>query len=607
MLEETCYKNYISRVENAVVDNPKYFWSYTKSLSKGSQSLPAVMKYDSTQADTGESVCNLFADYFKTTFLCSSSSGVQPMIEPTATSTSICDIEINSNEVLKLLKSVDLNKGAGPDFIPPILISNCAESLVNPLCVIFRRSLAEGTVPRIWKSAFVTPVHKSGDRSNIKNYRPISKLCIFAKILEKIVHSQVYSSLKISFITEQHGFVKNKSTESNLLIFCDYTSRNMESGGQVDTIYTDFSKAFDRIDHHILIQKLLNCGIHGNLFRWFTSYVQNRSQSVAINGFTSSWVGIPSGVPQGSLLGPLLFVIFINDIHCIFKHSHFLLYADDTKIYRAVKNVNDCLLLQDDLNRFSKYCIENRLDLNVAKCHTMSFTRKPNPILFNYTLNSTSIANSHSTRDLGIYQDPKLLFDNHINKIVQKASRSLGFIMRSTSKFKKVKPIKVLYCSFVRSILEYVSVVWNPCYDIYIKRIESIQRKFLKFLQFKTKTTDLCYRDRCVRHHFLPLDLRRKITDLVYLTKILNGSVDSPELVMNISFRIPRASSRHYRPLSLPPTKTNYRQNSYFVRAPRSMNELCHSNDQLDLHLMKPATIKNLMASSFFAPLPAED
>jgi hypothetical protein len=607
MLEDTCYKEYISRVENAVVDNPKYFWSYAKSLNKGSLGLPAVMNYDSTRADTGESICNLFAEYFKTTFLCTSSpSGVQNITEPAATSANICDIEINPNEVLKLLKSVDLNKGAGPDFIPPILILNCAESLVKPLCIIFRRSLSEGVVPEIWKSAFVTPVHKCGDRSNIKNYRPISKLCIFAKTFEKIVHSQVYSSLKLSFITEQHGFVKKRSTDSNLLIFCDYASRNMESGGQVDAIYTDFSKAFDRIDHQILLQKLLECGIHGNLFRWFTSYVQNRSQAVAVNGFTSSWVGIPSGVPQGSLLGPLLFVIFINDIHGILKHSHFLLYADDTKIYRAIKNINDCLLLQDDLNRFTQYCVENRLDLNVSKCHSMSFTRKLIPISFNYSLNSIDIINSSSTRDLGLYQDPKLIFDIHIDKIVKKASRSLGFIMRSTSKFKKIKPIKVLYCSFVRSILEYASVVWNPCYDIYIKRIESIQRKFLKFLQFKTNTTDSCYHDRCVRHHFLPLDLRRKVSDLVYLTKILSGSVDSPELIMNIDFRIPRASSRHYRPLAIPQTKTNYRQNSYFVRAARSMNELCHCNDQLDLHLLKPAIIKNLMASSFFAPQPTE-
>lgn len=207
------------------------------------------------------------------------------------------------------------------------------------------------------KSALVTPVHKKGPKSEVSNYRPISKLCIVAKVFERVVYDQVYAALHNTFDHNQHGFLKGRSTVSNLVLFNEYLTDAMDSGSQVDVVYTDYSKCFDKIDHKLLITKLELIGIRGDLLRWFSSYIDNRSQAVVINNYISGWVRIPSGVPQGSLLGPLLFLIFINDISSCFHTSQLLCFADDMKIFSTIRSANDVVNLQADLSRLDLYLL----------------------------------------------------------------------------------------------------------------------------------------------------------------------------------------------------------------------------------------------------------
>ncbi|KAJ0177822.1 hypothetical protein K1T71_006695 [Dendrolimus kikuchii] len=278
IVEKECFKSYITNIEESIIKNPKRLWSYVKSLKFSSNSIPATMSYEGISARTGESICNLFCTYFQSTFLSAPSNGNSSpsihFLENPYYINSINTIVVEPVSVHELLKSLDINKGAGPDNIAPLLIVKCAKALTMPLTYLFRKSLTEGTVPTIWKSAFITPVHKNGNKSDIKNYRPISKLCIFAKVLERIVYTNVYSALH-----------------------------------------------------------------------------------------------------TGSLLGPLLFTIFINDINNCFKFSNFLLYADDVKIFRSINTINDCYLLQHDLHQFEQYCTLNKLDLNISKCYKITFTR----------------------------------------------------------------------------------------------------------------------------------------------------------------------------------------------------------------------------------------
>lgn len=374
---------------------------------------------------------------------------------------------------------------------------------------------------------------------------------------------------------------------------------HMSEPSQVDVVYTDYSKCFDRIDHFILLRKLQSVGIRGDLYRWFTSYVENRCQTVALNGYTSSTMVIPSGVPQGSILGPLLFIIFVNDISSCFINSKIILYADDMKILCPIKSLESAKNLQEDLARFEEFCFANRLDLNVSKCYICSFTRKLNPIIYDYKLKNSDIIRVNFIRDLGIIFDSKLLFDKHIDYIVNKASKALGFILRISVDFTSLKTYKILYCAFVRSHLEYASQVWNPAFDIYITRIERIQKRFLRFLQFKTRKYVTNYEKRCQKFHILPLYKRRHIADLAYLLKIANGLVDCPELLEQIGMRVPYASCRRPCVIDVPCAKTCYRRNSYLLRAARSFNNLAKDHE-VDLFNTSTSQLKRLLASIFF-------
>lgn len=484
--------------------------------------------------------------------------------------------------------------------MPPTFIVNCARSLTVPITLLYRRSLSEGVVPKIWKTAYITPIHKKGPKDLIENYRPISKLCVFAKVLEKVVYIQLYASLKHSLSEYQHGFISGRSTTSNLLICSEYLTKHMSEPAQVDIIYTDYSKAFDRIDHVILLQKLQRVGIRGNLFRWFSSYVHNRCQTVVLNGFTSASMYIPSGVPQGSLLGPLLFIIFVADISSCFRSSKILLYADDMKILSPIRSNEDASRLQEDLNKFQNYCIINKLDLNVSKCYVCSFTRKPIHILFNYTLKNSSLSRVSFIRDLGVTFDSKLLFNNHVNDVVSKASKALGFVLRMSSQFQSIKTLKILYCAYVRSHLEYASQVWNPSYGIYINRIEGIQRKFLRYLQYRTNIYLPDYSARCKKQHLLPLHERRRIADISYLLSLANGTIDCPELLGQLGLRTSSNALRKPNLLHIPTARSNYRQNSFLIRACRCYNSMSKNVD-LDLFNMSVLKFKRISADVYFS------
>lgn len=269
------------------------------------------------------------------------------------------------------------------------------------------------------------------------------------------------------------------------------------------------------------------------------------------------------------------------------------------KIMKQVSTVEDAILLQEDLDNFQNYCAINKLDLNISKCYVCSFTRKPNPINFNYTLLGTPVNRVNVIRDLGVTFDSKLIFGVHIDNVVKKASKALGFILRISSEFKSIKTIKILYCSFVRSHLEYGSQVWNPNYNIYINRLESIQRKFLRYVQFRTKVYLPNYPKRCKKFHILPLFERRNIADLVFLFKVMNGLADTPELVSKIGLRVPSTFLRRFHLLDTHAAKTTYRQNSYLIRASRAYNSACGEVD-IDLCNTSIVKLKKTLCDYFF-------
>lgn len=574
-VESECYTKYIAQIEEGITNSPKAFWHFIKN-KKCNGSYPSSMSYQGNETNDPRDICERFASYFQSTFL-NSNSGESRYCDHDEVNGSDChSIEINPKKVCALLNKLDLNKSAGPDLIPAVFLRSCAKELSIPISILFERSLREGVMPSRWKSAFITPIHKKGAKNIIENYRPISKLCLIAKVFERLVFNELSASLNQYLDPFQHGFVKNRSVTSNLLVFTDYITEKMESGNQVDAIYTDYTKAFDRIDHSLLLYKLSRAGIRGDLFRWFSSYVKNRSQAIVLNGYTSSWNTIPSGVPQGSLLGPLLFILFISDIGSCFRHSNYLLFADDMKIYRTVNTDADALLLQEDLDRLNVYCIANKLELNISKCNSISFCRKPHVNNYVYKLMNEPLTIVQQVKDLGVVLDTKLSFEYHIDAIVAKASKAMGFIMRMSGSFKTMKTIKILYCSYVRSHLEFASQIWNPDYEKYKSRIEKLQSKFTRFLSFKFKLNKISYEQRCKKFHLLPLYLRRHLADLILLVKVARGIIDCPLLLNKINLKVPILHLRNSLLLEVPFCHTRYRANSFLLRACTRFNQICN-------------------------------
>ncbi|CAH2216375.1 jg3180 [Pararge aegeria aegeria] len=270
--------------------------------------------------------------------------------------------------VEKALKKLDKNKGAGPDELPAIFIKNCAATLAYPLYLIFNRSLATGIFPDKWKFANVVPIPKSGQADDILNYRPISLLSHVSKVFESLICPYLSFQLQSILIAQQHGFRNKMSTVSNLTEYTTQIIDNIDKGYQVDAIYMDVSKAFDRVDHMILISKLYDAGIQGTLLSWLSSYLSCRQQKVVVCGYESDPFRVPSGVPQGSHLGPMLFLVYINDVCDNIKSSNFTLFADDLKIFKAIKTPLDSDSLQNDLNSISDWSAKNKLPLNIKKC-----------------------------------------------------------------------------------------------------------------------------------------------------------------------------------------------------------------------------------------------
>lgn len=579
ILQNFLYQNYLLYIESNLKKNPKQFWNYV-SLKKENNSLPSKMLFNGNHASSDVDKAELFASFFKSVFV--NDANEVPIDEfligyyPTSRFTTISIEEIH-NELL----SIDTNKGIGPDRIHPILLKNCANALARPLQLIFNKSMEDCIFPRRWKSSHVTPIFKSGSKSSVTNYRSIVKMPTIGKFFESIVNKRIKESIAHKITPRQHGFVTSRSTTSNVIEFVEYSLRNIENGNQIDVLYTDFLKAFDRVDHRILISKMKQFDLPVKVIRWIWSYLRGRKLCVRVNQQLSSSFVTNSGVPQGSHLGPTLFTMFINDLPQIVNSVNILLYADDAKSYAIVNNASDAAQFQQGIEQLNNWCSENKLQLNVLKCKIMSFHRKRVPFVGNYRIANDNIARVDKFRDLGILLDPKLSFTLHIDTIIAKAFSCLGFLKRMCSNMYDPYTLKSLYCAHVRSVLEYASVIWQPHYPVHIKRIENIQHKFTRFairyLDWDYENNPRpSYETRCKMIDIETLERRRFNANYFIFYDILNGFIDAPRLSEEIVFNEPARSLRNNGNdrIRIEFRRTNYGKNAPMNRMSRLYNAI---------------------------------
>ena len=350
----------------------KLFWNYVNPKRKGSNDLTVIkMDNGSTLTDERE-ISECMNEFFASVFTRENLENI-PSFEQIITDDSLSFLQCSVDEVTKLLKELKPRKSPGPDGIHPLILKNCADTLAISICKIYNMSFSLGKIPDCWKQADIIPLHKKGAKNNCKNYRPVSLTSILCKVCEKIArqHLEEFWITKDIFISNQFGFMKGKSCLSQLLtVFHDW-AHNRNSGLPTDVVFLDFTKAFDSVPHERLLLKLHAYGIREPLLSWVRSFLTNRQQRVVLRGHYSSWTAVVSGVPQGTVLGPILFLIYINDITRNVE-SQSKLFADDMKVYRALRNVHeDTQILQDDLNALEQWITDWQLSVNTTKCEVM--------------------------------------------------------------------------------------------------------------------------------------------------------------------------------------------------------------------------------------------
>jgi hypothetical protein len=524
-------------------------------------------------------LCDIFNNYFSSVFNNKTYSNL-PEID-TKRIPELASLELSENDVVKELNKPNVHKAPGPDGILTKVLKECRESLKTPITRIFNISLSQGKLPEDWKRANVVPIFKKGSKLEVGHYRPVSLLPIISKVLEGCVLNKIIEIIRPQITKLQHGFMKGKSTTSQIITVIANIHKIFDNKDKTDVIYFDLAKAFDSVPHNLLLHKLQSFGIHGTLLKWIGDYLTNRQQRVTCDGQNSSWRPVSSGVPQGSILGPILFIIYINDLPDILSPETLCaIFADDTKIYRRIQNNNDIIQLQNDIDNVAEWGTKWGLTFNTKKTVHLPITYTPT-IDSAYKMEDAAIRQEDTMGDLGITVSSNLRWTQHINQIITKAHQRLGLIIRTLGYDAPQKAKQNAYVAMVRSVLEYGSSIWSPVDKDTLKRIEKIQRKATNFITnnpYITKPNYKTYKERLLETNLLPLSYRREINDLALLCKSM--AHDSPlEIEDYIKFNTREEGARtrlvtQAQTFTIPKTKTTQTGTFYPIRVARLWNSL---------------------------------
>lgn len=483
------------------------------------------------------------------------------------------DITITVQGVRKLLTNLDPNKASGPDNLSTRVLKELSDEVAPILTMIFRSSLESGMVPADWKTALVTPVFKKGQRNDPANYRPVSLTSVCCKTLEHILTSTIMNHLENNEImsSQQHGFRKKRSCETQLLGFTNELIENTSRGQQTDILIMDFAKAFDKVNHSLLIHKLRQYGVVGKINQWILDFLTSRRQAVVVNGVKSGFIDVKSGVPQGSVLGPCLFLVYINDLPNNLR-TRSRLFADDTAIYTAVDSMSDQLALQQDLNALASWERKWDMQFHPQKCVSLPVTRCREPLPYQYVLHSHTLDTVRSAKYLGITIKKDIGWSDHIENVCSKANRALGFLKRNL-KIKSWKIKDTAYKAYVRPILEYASTIWDPHQQQHINRIESVQRRAARFVVRDFRRTS-SVTDIMKRLEWRSLEERRRVARLTMLYKILHETVAVEDIKVKLTPLPERQRRGHGQQFLIPRCRTEYHLNSFLPKTISDWNAL---------------------------------
>ena len=499
-------------------NKPKAFWKYVRSRLKTISTIPSLIKSDGSKATRSKDKADTLNNFFASVFTVEDSENI-PDSNNCHVDKLLSSLHISPETVKEKLDKLDPNKSPGHDRWHPFFLKNLADSLCIPLSILFNKSLKEGA-HKSWLKATVTPIYKKGIKNSPGNYRPVSMTSVISKLMESILRDEIMTHVMQNNLlsNDQHGFVPGRDCLTQLLLCLEHWTSMVERGEVFDVVYTDFAKAFDSVAHERLLSKINNMGIQGDIHNWIRSFLCGRTQAVNVDGVLSEWLKVISGVPQGSVIGPLLFVIFINDLPDEVKHNLCKLFADDCKLYGVVEHDGEDMI-QDDINHMESWSKRWQLMFNASKCKVMHFGYS-NPRK-DYVLYGEILEQSRNEKDLGVIIDDTLKFHVHAAAASKKANQILGVIKKAYTT-RDPFSIRTLYESMVRPHLEYGNAIWGPFYQGDIKKIEAVQRRATKLIP---ELRDIPYGERLTRLKLPSLLYRRKRGDMIVMYKIMNGQV----------------------------------------------------------------------------------
>lgn len=569
--------------------NPKYFFSYAKRKSRTSSSIGPLIRDDGTYATDDKEMSELLRKQYETVF-----SQPDPtkmvrdpnvfFLEEDENINQIMDLEIESEDIERAITSMPLHSAPGPDSWNSVLLKNCKTSLSKPLAIMWRKSLDSGEIPESLKNTTIAPLHKGGNKALPKNYRPVALTSHVTKIFERVVRSKITKHMEDNglYNAGQHGFRAGRSCLSQLLDHYDRILVELEEGKNVDVIYTDFAKAFDKCDHGIIAHKLKEKGISGKIGRWIYNFLSNRKQVVAVNGELSARSVVKSSVPQGTVLAPLLFLILISDIDSQVEHCWVSSFADDTKVSLGIETIDDIERLQTDLNTVFQWARENNMQFNEDKFQLMRYGENQE-IKENTTYTTESamqISRKIDVTDLGVIMSENMSFKVHNQAKAAAAKKLSGWILR-TFKTREAGPMLTLFKSLVIPRLEYCSALTSPAMAGDINDLESVQRSFTFHI---TSVKHLDYWDRLKALNLYSLERRRERYLIIYTWKVIEGIV--PNLHTTILWDW---SDRGGRKCKIPPLKTKCKRKLVSIR------DSWLTNKGPRLFNVLPAEVRNLM------------
>ena len=502
--------------------NPKFFYAYVKKFNKVENRIgPLKDNQGKLNADPEEKANLLQHQYIK---VFSNPEDANMNIEyKDKCNEEISDIIITIEDIKKAVKDIPKYAAPGPDKLPAIVLKECIDQIAEGILIIWRKSLDTGEVPDSLKLQTIIPLFKKGSKSLPENYRPVSLTSHLIKLFERVLRKKLIKFIEDNNLlsNNQHAFRMGRSCLSQLLQHMEEVLLSLEGKKNIDVVYLDFAKAFDKVDHRILLKKLHQFGIRGKLKTWIENFISNRYQQVLVEGKVSRKEKVVSGVPQGTVLGPLLFLIYINDLEAAMKHSILRIFADDSKIVKEIETLADHEKLQEDLNIANEWSSDNNMELNQKKFQLMQYGNNDDLKRPYSTGSDIPLQKESDIKDLGVYLSEDLSWETQIADTVKKSRKYLGWILRSF-KSRKADVLISLYQTYVVARLEYASILWSPYQIKDISRLEAIQRTITSKVE---GLENLNYHQRLYRLKLFSMQRRRDRYAAIYMYKVANNLV----------------------------------------------------------------------------------